>query len=123
MKDQVLKSLIDFGVTVGCDINDAPKEYGFSSEYFGLILDQFENLGLIHQEKFLGGTMLITLTAAAFDFWSHGGFTAQEELLQKNIERLLLEIESLKPSMPDKVNTITAIAANVATALGLFLTK
>ena len=44
-----------------------------------------------------------------------------EELLSKNIEKLLLEIESLKPSMPDRINTITTIAANISTALGLFI--
>lgn len=73
--------------------------------------------------KMLGGNIRISMKVPAFDFYSHGGFVGQEELLRKNIEKLLLEIESLKPSMPDKISTITSIAGNIATALGLIITK
>jgi len=123
MKDRVLKSLVEFGVHSQLDVHDATGGFGFSSDYLVLILNQFEDLGFLSQQKCLGGVIIISLTADSFDFWSHGGFQAQEELLKKNIEKLLLEIESLKPFLPDKVNTLTAIAANIATALGLFLTR
>ena len=64
------------------------------------------------------------MKAEISDFFNHGGFTAQEELLRANLEKLNLELlklsKDLEPSVLEKANTITAIAGSVATALGLF---
>ena len=124
LKDKILKEFIDAGgVNLQLDIHETAKEYNIDYEVFEIILDDFENLGFFNQMKMLGGNIRISMKVPAFDFYSHGGFVGQEELLKKNIEKLLLEIESLKPSMPDKISTITSIAGNIATALGLILTK
>lgn len=85
------------------------------------ILKLFERKGLISDCKDGRSGISFLLRFEAADFLSHGGFQAQEELLQKNIERLLLEIESLKPAMPTKVETITNIASGIATALSLLI--
>lgn len=124
LKDKILKEFIDAGgVNLQLDIHETAKEYDIDYEVLEIILDDFENLGFFNQMKMLGGNIRISMKVPAFDFYSHGGFVGQEELLKKNIEKLLLEIESLKPSMPDKISTITSIAGNIATALGLILTK
>lgn len=124
LKDKILKEFIDAGgVNLQLDIHETAKEYDLDYEVLEIILDDFENLGFFNQMKMLGGNIRISMKVPAFDFYSHGGFVGQEELLKKNIEKLLLEIESLKPSMPDKISTITSIAGNIATALGLILTK
>ncbi|MFR3217638.1 MAG: hypothetical protein ACLTWE_01855 [Dysgonomonas mossii] len=124
LKDKILKEFIDAGgVNLQLDIHETAKEYNIDYEVLEIILDDFENLGFFNQMKMLGGNIRISMKVPAFDFYSHGGFVGQEELLKKNIEKLLLEIESLKPSMPDKISTITSIAGNIATALGLILTK
>lgn len=122
LKDLILKDLISLNsIDVAQNINDAQKDFGIDRAVLSAILDHFEELGFIEQRKLLGGLIHISIKVRAYDFYSHGGFIAQEELLAKDIEKLLLEIESLKPSMPDRVNTITAIAGNITTALGLFI--
>lgn len=86
------------------------------------ILRQFSQKGLI--SNFNPGNdkaMHFLLNIDAKDYLLHGGFTAQEELIQKNFEKLLLEIESLKPSMPDRVETITNIISVLSTAFSLFI--
>lgn len=86
------------------------------------VLRQFAQKGLI--SDFNPGndnSMRFLLNIDAQDYLLHGGFTAQEELIQKNLEKLLLEIDSLKPSMPDRVETITGIISGLTTALGLFI--
>jgi hypothetical protein len=105
-------------------------DYKVLAEYFDIgfaefeeILNQFEGMGFLEQQKFLGGKARICMKVSSHDFVLRGGFVAQEELIAQNIEKLLLEIESLKPSMPDKVSAITTIAANIATALALFVGK
>lgn len=124
LKDKILKEFIDAGgVNLQLDIHETAKEYDIDYEVLEIILDDFENHGFFEQMKMLGGNIRILMKVPAFDFYSHGGFVGQEELLRKNIEKLLLEIESLKPSMPDKISTITSIAGNIATALGLIITK
>jgi hypothetical protein len=44
-------------------------------------------------------------------------------LLTKNIEKLLVEIESLKPLLPEKVETINSIISGINTGLALFKPK
>ena len=70
------------------------------------------------------GGCIIDLHAEIYDFFNHGGFTAQEELLRANLEKLNLELlklsKDIEPSKLETVSTITAIAGNIATALGLF---
>jgi hypothetical protein len=122
LKDKILKKFIDSGsITLQANIHDLAKEYKIDRDVVEAILNRFEELGFFEQRKCLGGRIDFSLKVPAFDFYARGGFTAQEELLQKNIEKLLLEIESLKPSMPGKIETITSIAANITTALGLFI--
>jgi hypothetical protein len=125
LKDFILTHLTNSGVTIMYDLNDAEKYYNTDGEILELILDQFENKELIKIRKFMGGTGMITLTADAFDFISRGGFTAQEEFIQANIEKLITEIEVLKKELgPHHLNTIEKlanIAAGVSAGLGLFI--
>ena len=64
------------------------------------------------------------LNVEIYDFFNHGGFTAQEELLRANLEKLNLELlklsKELEPSKLETINTITSVVSNIAAALGLF---
>lgn len=57
-------------------------------------------------------------------FFSHGGFTVQEEILKANIQKLSDELDllakQLSPNLLEKATSISAIGASIATALGLF---
>lgn len=87
------------------------------------IMTHFQRLNLIDECSANAYKVSFHLLLEASELLSKGGFKAQEELLQANIEKLLLEIEDLKPSLPHKVETITSIAASIATAAGFFLGK
>ncbi len=42
----------------------------------------------------------------------------QENMLQKEVEKLLLEIERLKPTLGDKIEQVSTIANNIAGIAG-----
>ncbi len=122
LKDLILKDFVECpDKRFRIKLKEQAKEYNIDSYTLEIILNQFEQMGFFEQSKMLGGAIDIFMQVPAYDFYSHGGFTGQEELLAKNIQKLLLEIESLKPSMPERISTITAIAGNIATALSLFV--
>lgn len=123
MKDKVLKVIVEFGTRVGLDIHEAPEEFGFNSDYLELILNQFEELNLVEQEKMLGGIINLHLSANAFDLYRRGGFVAQEEIVKSTIHKLELEVKSLQKSFPEKAELYTSLLANLATIGALFLPK
>jgi hypothetical protein len=98
-------------------------------EYFNIIsapehiivavLQQFSSLGLCRITRTTDG-FSVTVNAEAYDVFRRGGFVAQEQLLKEEIKKLMLEIEHLKPYFPEKINTLTSIIAELATALSLF---
>ena len=87
-----------------------------SNDELRLILEQFVDR--------TAGVYVAFPTADLFDFFNHGGFVAQEELLRANLEKLNLELlklsKDIEPSKLETINTITSIAGNIATALELF---
>jgi hypothetical protein len=122
LKDRILNDIVNEGIEVPqYDVDKRANNYDLNDKELNAILEQFEKKELIKISPGFGDEKVLNVKVNTHDFILHGGFTAQEELLEKNIKKLLLEIESLKPSMPDKVSTITNIAANIATAMGLFL--
>ena len=120
-KDKILNKIVSesLEMTFGFDSEDALKIFGFNREVVSSVLDYFENIGLIDQDKFLGGGIMLEILIPAHDLVSRGGFTAKEELLTKNIEKLLVEIERLKPSLPDRVDEIASIGSGIAAGLAL----
>jgi hypothetical protein len=124
-KDKILNKLVNESpeMTFGFDSEDSKKIFGCNSETVGSVLDYFESIGLIDQDKFLDGGIMVETLIPAHDLVSHGGFTAREELLKHNMESLLIEIESLKQSLPDKVEKITSIISGITAGLAAFKPK
>ncbi|MGM7552600.1 hypothetical protein [Myroides odoratimimus] len=89
-----------------------------------MILKQFYEQSLLSQyTPFLGeGEAYFELSANAFDLQYIGGFKAKEELLKLNLDKLSLEIESLKNSTPETAERISTIIANIA-AVATFMFK
>lgn len=88
-----------------------------------LILEEFEKLDLLSIESTNDG-ITVTISAKAYDMHAHGGFTAQEELLKANINKLGYELEvlskELEPKHLEKAEKISSIAMAVLSALTLF---
>jgi len=123
IKDLILNDLVNTGVNCQLNIHDSNTDYGLERDYLEIILDQFENFGFIEQHKMLGGRVMISLSASAFDFSQKGGFTAEVALEKAALDKLQLEIESLKESYPDKAALFTSTLANLATVAGLFMAR
>ena len=95
---------------------------------FYLMLEQFQKMKLLESTKRMsGGASFIRISASIYDFFRHGGFAAQEELLRSNIEKLGYELDELSKSTDksvlERVGRISQIAASVIKALGLFSDK
>ena len=122
LKDRILSSLVNLGMSVHTDIHSDPADYGIDSYTYQAILDQFEQKGYITQTKFLGGVIRIRITADAHDFVGLGGFVGQEELLKANIQKLGLEIDllckELSPGLLEKAHKIAAIGQSILSVLG-----
>lgn len=77
------------------------------------MLQQFVRMGLLEKAVENNQTFNIIIRAEAIDFFNRGGFAMQEELLVRNIEKLLNEIENLKPNTLEETNYITSIATAI----------
>lgn len=127
VKDEVLSFLVD-----NCDLNvncsfSLPKslvELVGNRNNLQAVFIQFIRLGLLSRGAVNSFAISVCLNIEAHDFLSRGGFVAQEEILKFNISKLKLELEALskelEPKFAEKASVIAALAANIATALGLF---
>lgn len=124
MKDLALEYLLSSN---SLEIDISNREF---SEYCGclpfqvnLIFEEFEKLDLLSIESTNDG-ITVTISAKAYDMHTHGGFTAQEELLKANINKLGYELDvlskELEPKHLEKAEKISSIAMAVLSALTLF---
>lgn len=127
LKDRVLNCFCDGGSLekhVNYNLRSVSTETNVDPDTLYAVLSQFQRFGFISDLNMTGsGDLWLTLHLDALDFKDRGGFVGQDELLAAEIKKLLLELESLEPAFADKVDTITAIAANITTALALFLNR
>ena len=121
LKDKVLNNLLSHNdVTYTFNIIQLANELNCSSDTIRAILDYFNRLNLISATNYtIGGDVIISLNVEASDMALRGGFVAQEELIKKNFEKLLLELDSLKSKFPKNIETITSIIGNISNALQL----
>ena len=126
IKDQILMAIVSGNLPgIFLRYEQLFPNHEISNNELRLILDQFVVDGLLKTLQLRTvGVYVAFPTANLFDFFNHGGFTAQEELLRANLEKLNLELlklsKDIEPSKLETISSITAIASSVATALGLF---
>lgn len=126
-KDKVLSYLIKcetvYPHEMSCvDFGQMQEETGYSPRLINAILEGFQTEGLISNLnlRFSSPSFFVEVHQSAFDLFNRGGFTMKENLLQKEVEKLLLEVEGLKPSLGDKVERITTIVSNIANIIKPF---
>lgn len=127
LKDDLLADLMSVkSMNVENNIHTCAKDFDTTPDIVEAIYDQFQEMGLLKQTKFLGGTIFFQLNAKAHGFYSHGGFMAQEEMLKANIQKLSNELDllakQLSPDLLEKASSISAIGANIIAALAFFKT-
>lgn len=124
LKDNVLNALCS--APLESMVSFKPVDFGpdICFDDLNAILCQFGRLGFISELNARRQIIFFVVHIEAHDFWAHGGFIAQEEVLKANIKKLRLELETLskelEPKFSERAATITSIAGNIATVLGLF---
>lgn len=106
------------------DMEDLLKTANIDFDTLNSVLSYFERIGLIEELNSRRVAIHLIVRVEANDFLLRGGFVGQEELLETNIKKLLLEIDNLKKQLgPDKletVNKLSSIASAVFSGLSLF---
>lgn len=118
LKDRVLNELLDTsnGGQIMLETYERTMFLDLSDDILEMLLNYFATNKLINLNGGIGFFM-VQPCVEAHDLKNRGGFVGQEILFKQNIEKLLLEIESLKQSAPDTFEKITSIVANLTTFL------
>ena len=119
-KDKIIGELIKYNKNGFCfGYKDVP-DMKISKVQFERVMVEIENMGMISIEGYKDGGKIYP-NAKLDTFYRYGGFKMQDQILSNDLERLKLELESLKkavePPVSDKIKTITEIAASITSAL------
>lgn len=124
IKDDVLKSFLQFGMRCQTNIRKDCSDFNLSWEEYDALIRQFEGFNLLKATRLMGGETIIQLNADTCDLMNRGGFYAQEELLKANIEKLHIELaalsKQLEPKFADKAKELIGIASGIASVLTIF---
>ena len=125
IKDKVLCAIVESKETIfDLSYEDIFPNNEISKRHLHLILIQFVEKGLLRKVANNGSYFLLSVSADIYDFFNHGGFVAQEEILRANLQKLDYELtklsQEIEPSLTDRISKITTIAASIATTLSLF---
>lgn len=126
-KDKVLSYLINYPSMMPesfsrIDFKNMQINTGFTPDTINSILLGFQQEGLISRLNLRRSCPWFDLVIhqKACDLFNRGGFTMKENLLKQEVEKLLLEIEALKPTLGDKIEQFTTIANNIMSLIKPF---
>lgn len=127
IKDSVLKWLcLNSEPEVLCKINmaDLLETTNLTFDTLNSVLTYFQRIGFIEELNARRVAIFLILRVEANDFLLRGGFAEQEEILENNVKKLLLEIENLKkqlgPDHLETVNKLSSIASTIFSGLSFF---
>lgn len=89
------------------------------------ILSYYDRIGFISSlnYRYASPEFGAIVRVEASDFVRRGGFTTQEEMLAKEVEKLNLEIKRLKPALGDKIERLSNIAGNLSGIVGTIMSN
>ena len=124
-KDQIVAWMVELDQpTIKFQTKDVAKAFNVSDNMVRLFLKQLDSRNLVTYTELGMGYVLCEPTMDFYDFHRMGGFTAIEDGLLKNIEKLDLELKQLKSEFPEKVamfaNATTILSAISSAATGMF---
>lgn len=112
-KDEVIKYLTEtFETTPQIQVSsrELAKYFDVRDDMLRLYLKQLHRMQLIDYSELASGYIMLMPNMELYDFHSRGGFTVQDDLLKKNIEKLHLEIEKLKPHFSEKAGMFASLS-------------
>lgn len=118
IKDRILSDLVSSPEGKVINVPEEALKYGIEQPTFTAILSYFDRHCLIQTAGNLSSILRIVPTVEAYDMLKLGGFSAQEELLKANIQKLDLEIDLLckeltSPQLLEKAQTIASLGRSI----------
>jgi len=103
-------------------ITDITKATNLSVQDIGVLLSYFQRNKLIgeYSLRVSSPVLHIVVFLDAFEFFHRGGYTLFEQILLQETQKLMLEIENLKPSIGARLEKVTAIANNIIACIATF---
>ena len=120
IKDSLLKYLVD-NYSLG-QIIDLPRDQtllGLSGEELASLTNQFIKMDLVKEWGSTREAITISLNVESHDFIGRGGYYGQEILFQKNVEKIIWEIERFEASVNTKKPEVQSIKENIIQYMGL----
>lgn len=126
IKDLILKHLIEsYELGQFAAIEIKKPIYGFSSDQLDSVLQHFGDIDLIDYTGHVTTDRTyvhLVVKVKAHDFIQQGGFYGIYDLFQKNVEKLLWEVEKLEHSDENKNNKFSKIKDNIKEYIGYIAT-
>lgn len=120
IKDMLLNHFVDNN-SIG-QLIDLPRDQyllGISGDELESITKQFIKLGLLKDWGSSRDSITISVNVESHDFIGRGGFYGQEILFQKNVEKIIWEIEKLESNVVNNKPEIQTIKENIIQYMGL----
>ena len=115
-KDLMIDWLVNqIGKNISFPSKEMAKEFCVQDAFIRLFLKQLAKKELIEYSEMGSGYVRCYPTMDLYDFHRLGGFTAIEDGLLKNIEKLDLELKELKSQFPKKVEMFANLTSTLST--------
>ena len=121
LKDKLLNGLVELDkIQINTSVKSLSDYIAAGQDVVLCLLDHFEHSGICSIKRYVGGNLTIILDAKAYDMQRRGGFTALEDLYQKQLVKLEKELEKLSKVFPDKTTIINTALATIRTVMSFF---
>ena len=121
LKDKLLNGLVELDtIQINTSVKSLSDYIVAGQDVVLCLLDHFEHSGICSIKRYVGGNLTIILDAKAYDMQRRGGFTALEDLYQKQLLKLEKELEKLSKTFPDKTTIINTALAAIRTVTSFF---
>ena len=126
-KDRVLSYLINLEdicpeECYQIDFLQMQRELACTPRFINAVLEGFRARGFIYDLnlRLPGRSFFLVITQDAFDFFNRGGFASEEDLFQKEKEKLTQDVQPPKTDIIDKIDKVTSILDNVLKLINPF---
>lgn len=126
-KDKILSYLINLEdicpeVCYQVDFLRMQRELACTPRFINAVLEGFRARGFIYDLnlRLPGRSFFLVITQDAFDFFNRGGFASEEDLFQKEKEKLTQDVQPPKTDIIDKIDKVTSILDNVLKLINPF---
>jgi hypothetical protein len=124
LKDKLLEYVIITGgdkLHFSCDQKKLAPEFETSCEILDVIFEQFHKRGFIKYSPYAGWSCSIDVKAPAHDYYGMGGHVGEFTMLERNFEKLKMELLQLETNYSkEKVRDVQSVANTLISFFGMY---